>query len=427
MNALRHHPGRSIVINHQIGQEWVGPDGRTLFNMSGGSLSQSLVLDASSLAGLSACVTPSSGFESPTKAAAEGAILGRVPWANACLWASSGSDAIEQSCWAVECLAQREYGRPLATFVVRRGGYHGNTFLGRFLSSRGRDEANRRTMDDRAVHIIDEGRRGAGATFISRLQQLWDDGEVRLPALVLLEPFPTTGRNFVADPDELRAIMTWCQARGIYVVFDEVACGVYRQGIFSASEHLASVYPTASVFAKGLTCGAYPLSVVVVAPSVAAAVRDLPSKPISFTYGLTEYAAAILLRALSIYDDLHDRGRLEERGACVRDICDYLQNHVFEVECTLTTIRLAGPRVQIARLVDALRGRDYWVYAGYSAIKPDTAVRTRFEEYGYIHICPPLNTEPKSVHAQLRALGEIVYEEVLQTSRASDRPRRMGQ
>lgn len=409
MTALRHHPRQPLIVKQQIDNTWRCADGRELIDMSGASLTQTLLLGASLPAAPGTFVTPSSGFESTFKLQVEASLLAQLPWAGGCLWASSGSDAIEQAIWAVDLMAANEHGRGLSAIVVRRGGYHGNTLLGRSLSSRGTDTTRVREINRTVVHILDEGARAREKDFLVLLQQLWHSRKISSPALVLLEPFPTTGRRFVADAERLAQLLAWCREQGIYVAFDEVAGGVYRHGQFSICERLAAdLHPLVTVLSKGLTCGAYPLSVAVFSDTLAAAVRKTPSKPLSFTYGLTEYAAAVLITTLSTYDELRRRRVFADRRACMQSLSADLEALGLEVEHTDTTVRIAGPRSQIADLVSRLAADGMWVYSANASFRKSAEDEDQFVELGFMHICPPLNLKREIVEQQCRAVHKTI-------------------
>ncbi len=407
MIALRHNPRIPIVIERQIGQTWICDDGRELIDLSGASLTKTVLTDKHPSFELAQNVTPSSGFESKIKIAAETAVLNRMPWADGCLWASSGSDAIEQAVWAVDSVARREHGKALATYIVRRGGYHGNTYLGRLLSTRGSDITNRRQVDGRTIVVLDERRDTNGAGILDKIQML--DKEIRRPALLLLEPFPTTGRNFVANEKSLSDLVRWCGKHGIYVVFDEVASGAYRHGEFSISERLDDdLCPTASVLSKSMTCGVYPLSVVAMPRSLTSAIRESIQRPVSFTYGLTEYAAAAFLNTLSIYERLIEDGAFERRRLYMRNFHGELHAFGLDVEYTTTTVRISGPANTINELLQALSNSGLWVYAGFAHFSSDSYNRESPAAYGFIHICPLLNIDDGIVEAQCRMVRETI-------------------
>lgn len=409
MNALRHHRKQPLVLGSQSDETWRRTDGTALTNLSGASLTQSLRLRAAAASAFEdISVTPSSGFDSHSKQEAESCVLKRLPWVNGCLWASSGSDAIEQAVWAIDSLALTEQGSGLRSLIVRRGGYHGSTLLGRALSSRVSADVAGRCVNTMSVHFVDELGDLQPEGFLAVLRQLWLAGSIATPALVLLEPYPTTGRRFVPEPRSLEQLLLWAAAHRIYVVFDEIACGAYRHGAFSICERLpGEARPTATVLSKGLTCGVYPLSVLACSHPLAAAIRNLSSKPPSFTYGLTEFAARVLVSTLGRYAELQRNGVLGRRKECTWSFAESLRGCEIEVEYSDTTVRLAAHRARVAAVMRALVDRGMWAYEG-SAWLRNSPADAAVAEWGFIHICPPLDIPATELAAHYERAGQAV-------------------
>jgi adenosylmethionine-8-amino-7-oxononanoate aminotransferase len=410
VNALRHHPKLPMFVTGQAGQKWKRQDGSELLNLSGASLTQSLlpVADSAVLEHMGS-VTPSSGFESPLKISAEQAVLKRLPWAEALLWASTGSDAIEQAIWAIDTAARAEQGSGLRTVFVRSGGYHGNTLLGRALSSRENAEASFRALGALQVEVLDEIRGPRSVDFLESLQRRWQQRGPRLPALVLIEPFPTAGIGFVPDIGRLNALLEWCAEQGIYVVFDEIACGSYRHGVFSICDRLKTgLHPDGVVLSKGLTCGAYPLSTFAMSSRLNAEVREQKKKALSFTYGLTDCGAAVMLNTLDRYEELERKGAFVERAAGMRALGEKLAELGLEIEYTTTTVRIAGPSQAMAELADRLLRDSMWTYMARAALRIDAQRR----DVGFIHVCPPFDLPVSVLSAQCDALYESIAQVV---------------
>ena len=88
-------------------------------------------------------------------------------------------------------------------------------------------------------------------------------------AAVVYEPvLQAAGGMRVYSPDLLRRLRVWADARGVYLIADEIAAGMGRLGAMLASHLVDGGLPDFAVMSKGLTAGVLPLSAVLTTDDV---------------------------------------------------------------------------------------------------------------------------------------------------------------
>jgi adenosylmethionine-8-amino-7-oxononanoate aminotransferase len=97
----------------------------------------------------------------------------------------------------------------------------------------------------------------------------------RLAAVVYEPVLQAAGGMRLFSPDLLRRLRAWADARGVYLVADEIAAGMGRTGAILASQLAegpgrvsAAALPDFAVLSKGLTGGVLPLSAVLTTDAV---------------------------------------------------------------------------------------------------------------------------------------------------------------
>lgn len=420
MTPLRHLGRPPLRLDGGADGRWRLDDGGTLLNASGGPLVQTLARPPRPPGDLYDVVSPSGGVETPLRARVERELLARSGMEDGgVLWASSGSDAMEIALWFADWHARQRHGRAVATYLVRRGGYHGNTFLTRFLSTRGAVEPER-ALDGRRLVILDEhadgpalpesyvpaGPEAGGGHLLDALARAEARGALVQPAVLVLEGAPTTGHVLWPGADDLARAVAWCRERGILVVLDEIASGCFRHGWLCALGPGAAARPDVLTLSKGLTSGAYPLSCALLAPEHAQALRAANQRPLTFTYGLTDAGAWFTLDCLSRYDALAGSGAFARREAAIRSLLEGRRSNagVAGVAATATTIRVDLPAALADPVAAALRGRGLWAYLGATAFPLQGGAAAR----AFLHLCPPLDLEPAEAEDALSAgLGAV--------------------
>jgi adenosylmethionine-8-amino-7-oxononanoate aminotransferase len=197
--------------------------------------------------------------------------------------ADNGSTAVEIALkMALQAQAQR--GAPARTrFAAFENAYHGETVGTLSIGDLALYAAPYRPLCFSVQRIAGLPYRGgphqtgwldAGAEWPDIEAAL--DAEADTLAAIVYEPvLQAAGGMRLFSPDLLRRLRAWADARGVYLVADEIAAGMGRLGAILAS-HLAdgagrtstSALPDFAVLSKGLTAGTLPLSAVLTTDAI---------------------------------------------------------------------------------------------------------------------------------------------------------------
>jgi adenosylmethionine-8-amino-7-oxononanoate aminotransferase len=188
-----------------------------------------------------------------------------------------GSTAVEIALkMALQAQAQR--GQPARTrFAALAGGYHGETIATLSVGDCDLYAAPYRPLMFPALKL-------GGLPYRSGPDDpRWMDAGPEWPALaraldavagelaaVIYEPvLQAAGGMLLLSPDLLPRLRAWADARGVYLIADEIAAGMGRCGAMLAS-HLggARALPDFATLSKGLTAGFLPLSAVLTTDAV---------------------------------------------------------------------------------------------------------------------------------------------------------------
>jgi adenosylmethionine-8-amino-7-oxononanoate aminotransferase len=393
MAALRHIGRLPEYVTGKVDGKWQLADGTSLRDLSGGPLVQSMLNLPHPPHEVFETIGPPGGIETALREELEKAIISLAgPQCNGILWATSGSDAIEQALWA----GQQTSSKALSshqTYIVRQGSYHGSTFLTRWLSTRLGYLGNSPKDSTRMVFQEELGQDGCEAEtadhVIEQLQDLDPDSRI----ILILEPVPTTGRVFWPGIQFYRKLLTWARKRGIFVIMDEVASGVYRHGWFSSFNWDLPTNPDAVVLAKGLTCGAHPLSCVLLSRETAGQLQSQGDRPPTFTQGLNDAAAWWAKQCLEQFANLGQQGFFADRKRLMADqLAPSLSSMNIPtaiVESTDTTVRLA------------LKDQTLWqdlsrAFREHSLQTYESKARFGSEDFYFFLICPAFDM-PSSI------------------------------
>jgi len=343
MAALRHFGRPPEYVTGKVDGKWQLADGTSLMDLSGGPLVQSMLNVRHPPHEVFETIGPPGGIETALREELEKTILGLAgPRCNGILWATSGSDAVEQALWVGQQTSSKSSSRQ--TYIVRQGSYHGSTFLTRWLSTRVGYLGEGPKDLPRIVFQEESGQDGFAADSADHvIEQLQDlDPESRI--ILILEPVPTTGRVLWPGIQFYGKLLTWARQRGIFVIMDEVASGVYRHGWFSSFSWDLPTSPDAVVLSKGLTCGTHPLSCVLLSHEIADKIQKLGNRPPTFTQGLNDAAAWWATECLKQFANLVRQGFFADRRRIMADdlapSLSSLNIPTAIVEFTDTTVRL---------------------------------------------------------------------------------------
>lgn len=418
MTFLRHLGRQPIALMGGQADVWHLPDGTSLLNLSGGPLVQSLAAPYEGPPP-DAPVTPSGGVETPARERLEQELLATYASHGGTLWASSGSDAVEVGLWAAEWWVTRTYGEPVRSVVVRRGGYHGNTLLTRFLSTRAHPREDAPCLNQRQLLVLDEhgasddlpttyhpATESSSGALLRALQDADRKGLIQRPAILVVEPVSTTGHTFWPDPSEIAALVGWCRAHGITMVADEVASGTWRHGLFCVSP--TDAQPHAIVLSKGLTCGRYPLAAVLLDPPLTRALLDDGQRPPTFTYALTETAAGWAVSTLQRLRALQSQGYFESRGKLMHDLLAEFRPRLAHTSAGLsaspTTLRFDLDPRSLPEVMARLRESGLWAYSATA----DFPVKHGWQTRAFLHLCPAFDSAAVTTDVLAQACNAVV-------------------
>ena len=192
-------------------------------------------------------------------------------------FADGGSTAVEIALkMALQAQAQRGQARR-TRFAAFAGGYHGET-----VATLSVGDCDLYAAPYRALTF--PARKLAGLPYRSGPDDpRWMDASPEWPALeraldaeagelaaIVYEPvLQAAGGMRVFSPDLLGRLRAWADARGVFLIADEIAAGMGRCGAFLAS-HLGGpgALPDFATLSKGLTAGFLPFSAVLTTDAV---------------------------------------------------------------------------------------------------------------------------------------------------------------
>ena len=149
------------------------------------------------------------------------------------------------------------------------------------------------------------------------------DAEADTLAAIVYEPvLQAAGGMLFFSPDLLRRLRAWADARGVYLIADEIAAGMGRLGAMLAS-HLAggaspAALPDFAVLSKGLTAGVLPLSAVLTTDTIYGLFYGDYAEGRAFLHSNTftgnALAVAVALAVLDVFAEDDVLGRVATMG-----------------------------------------------------------------------------------------------------------------
>ena len=243
------------------------------------------------------------------------------------LLVNSGAEAVENAIKVARAYTKR------TAVVAFSGGFHGRTLLA--LGLTGKVDPYKRgfgPMPGEIYHVpFPVPLHGVEAEdSLNALHTLVKtDLEAERIAAVIIEPVQGEGGFYIAPPDFLRALRSFCDDHGIMLISDEVQAGNARTGKIFAIEH-SGVVPDLITTAKSLA-GGFPLAAVIGRAEVMDAVGP---GGLGGTYGGNPLACAasiavldvieeenLLERSLKLGDHMQSRfKRMAQRLACIGEV-----------------------------------------------------------------------------------------------------------
>ncbi len=129
-------------------------------------------------------------------------------------------------------------------------------------------------------------------------------------------------------PGMLRELRAWCDARGVFLIADEVMTGFGRTGKMFACEH-EGVAPDFVCLAKGLTGGTMPLAATLTTERVFSAFLGRPEEMKTFYYGHSytgnPAGCAAALASLEVFREENTLEHLQPKIALLGELLAMLQ------------------------------------------------------------------------------------------------------
>jgi adenosylmethionine-8-amino-7-oxononanoate aminotransferase len=245
------------------------------------------------------------------------------------------------------------------------------------------------------------------------------DAEADTLAAVIYEPvLQAAGEMRLYSPDLLRRLRRWADARGVYLIADEIAAGMGRLGAILAS-HLAEgpgrlsrvALPDFATLSKGLTGGVLPLSAVLTTDAIASLFESEWAEGRAFlhsnTYTGNALGVAVANAALDVFAREDILGRVAAEGPA---LCGALA----ELVARRPDLPFAGVRgAGMVAAVD-LRGPGGQPFqaghrTGYRVYREAVARGVLLRNIGdTMYLFPPLNVARADVAAMVRVLEASV-------------------
>ena len=318
-------------------------------------------------------------------------------------FADSGSISVEVAAkMAVQY--QRAKGRPgRAKLVALKGGYHGDTSLAMALSDP--DGMHVLFHDIMTHHFFAEkpsvpfGGEWNAADFASMLRTV--EAHAEEIAAVICEPIfqAANAMNFY-HPQYLRELRRLCDAKGVLLIFDEIAAGLHRTGPRWAHEH-AGVAPDIMTVGKALTGGHITLAATLASGEVAETISN--GTPSAFMHGPTYMANPLACAAACASLDLFAaadyaanvrriESQFKDALAPLAGLPNVADVRVLGAAAVVEAKRLPA-RADIERVIDAhgvwLRPFCNYIYAMPPLVSDKTTIDRIAAAIADLAACPP--------------------------------------
>ncbi|WP_354637475.1 aspartate aminotransferase family protein [Kitasatospora camelliae] len=240
-----------------------------------------------------------------------------------------------------------------------------------------------------------------GMLCVQRIEEFIDYASSGSVACVIIEPISGVGGNVVPPPGYLRELRSFCDARGIVLIFDEIQTGLGRTGEMFAAD-LLGVQPHMMTLSKGLTGSGLPLAAVLTEERMADWDRSLHG----FTHGGHTLSAAAAVKTLEIVQRPGFLENVRASGAVLLDRLRRLQQD----HPVIGDVR--GPGLMLGvELVEPDGGKAVAKAHAYQRALERRGVLTRVSEHGLgnvIELRPPLVLTPAEAQLVADRFGEAL-------------------
>lgn len=180
----------------------------------------------------------------------------------------------------------------------------------------------------------------------------------------VIEPVGGLSTGCVVPPAAyIRDIREICSRHGVYLVFDEILCGVGRTGKYLAAHHWPDALPDIVTLAKALGSGYSPLGAMLASAKMVDELADLTGFEFQYSYNANPVSCAAGLAVMDEFERLDLVNCAIERGAQLRIGLEALRERISIVGDVrglgmLLAVELVADRASKASLPNSVQAPD---------------------------------------------------------------------
>lgn len=145
----------------------------------------------------------------------------------------------------------------------------------------------------------------------------------------VIEPIGGLSTGCIVPPAEyLRTVRAICSRHGVYLVFDEILCGMGRTGKFLAAHHWPEARPDVITLAKALGSGYSPLGAMLAPAKMVDELSNLTGFEFQYSANANPVACAVGMAVLEEFDRRGLVAAAVKRGAQLRQGLEEMQSRV---------------------------------------------------------------------------------------------------
>lgn len=234
-----------------------------------------------------------------------------------------------------------------------------------------------------------------------------DEAGGTLAAIVYEPVLQAAGGMRFYSPDLLRRLRAWADARGVYLIADEIASGMGRLGSILASHLVDGAWPDFAVVSKGLTAGVLPLSAVLTTDAIYALFDAEYGEGKAFLHSNTYTGNALGVAVANAVLDVFADEQILERAAALAGPLRAGLEALAARRPYLRDVRACGAVAAVdIRQADGTR-RDPARRTGYAVYREAVRRGALLRPLGdTMYLFPPLTIAPSEVASLLQILGD---------------------
>jgi acetylornithine/N-succinyldiaminopimelate aminotransferase len=228
---------------------------------------------------------------------------------------NSGTEALEGAIKFARFYGKDNKGDDAYQIITFSNSFHGRTFGA--LSATGQAK-----FHDPIKPML-PGFLYAEFNSIDSVKEIYNENVVA----IILEPIQGEGGVIPADPTFIKELRSFCDSKGMLLIFDEVQCGTGRTGKFFAFENF-DITPDMVCLAKGFGAG-FPIGAVLANEKVA---KSITYSSHGSTFGGNPLASAVALNVAKRVADKNFLNRVRELGEYLKAKLLNLKNEFSIIE-----------------------------------------------------------------------------------------------